>query len=148
MIIRPILFFWGWMGVQMNTPQYSICAAWLSRAYRCQKEPFTREQSSEHIRYSFFLGHDTNPLYQLHVMKKDALIIESTQCNNGKLYPSTVRTRIGYPIMLDADGETLQRWTGEAWSMEPTYAEFVFADLSLFRLFLNRNQVGILWERV
>ena len=51
-------------------------------------------------------------------------------------------------IVLDADGETLQRWTGEAWSMEPTFAEFAFADLSLFKLFLNRNQVGILWERV
>ena len=128
----------------MNTPQYAICAAWLSRAYRCQKQPFTREQSSEHIRYRFFLGNSTRPLYQLHVMKRDALLVESTQTNGGELY----RTRIGYPVMLDEDGETLQRWTGEAWSMEPTFAEFVFADLSLFQLFLNRNQVGILWERV
>ena len=141
----------------MNTPQYSICAAWLSRAYRCQKQPFTREQSSGHIRYSFFLGDDTVPLYQLHVMKLDSIIIETTRPNKrdrynyrqySKGYAAGVRTRIGYPVMLDADGETLQRWTGEAWSMEPAYAEFAFADLSLFQLFLNRNQVGILWERV
>jgi len=137
----------------MNTPQYSICAAWLARAYRCQKQEFTREQSSEHIRYKFFLG--DMPFYQLYVNKIDCVILEQNIFGGTNLSPkmsdrerNKFTTRIGYPVMLDEDGETLQRWTGQAWSMEPTFAEFVFADLSLFKLFLNRNQVGILWERV
>ena len=80
----------------------------------------------------------------MHVLKQDSIIVESTQSSGGELY----RTRVGYPVMLDEDGETLQRWTGDAWSMEPAFAEFVFSDLSLFDLYLSRGQVGILWERV
>jgi len=127
----------------MNTPQYAICAAWLARAYKRHSNPYTVEKSSEHIRYKFFLGSEQMPFYQLYVTKAACIIIEQTRRSGGEMFTS----RIGYPVMLEGE-DTLKRWDGEAWRLEPTFAEFVFSDLSLFKLFLNRNQVGILWERV
>jgi len=127
----------------MNTPQYAICAAWLARAYKTHRNPYTLEKSNEHIRYKFFLGKQATPFYQLYVTKAACIIIEQTRRSNGEMYTS----RIGYPIMLEGD-DTLRRWTGETWSLEPTYATFVWADMSLFDLYLSRGPAGILWERV